>query len=38
LDIDIENPHKEPTPTQTSFLEKYMKSDLVWLKSKSKSK
>jgi hypothetical protein len=35
--IDMENPHKEPTPTPNSFLEKYMKSDLVWLKSNSKS-
>ena len=36
--IDIENPRKVPTPTPVSFLEKYMASDLVWLKSKTKSK
>ena len=36
--IDIENPCKVPTPTPVSFLEKYMASDLVWLKSKTKSK
>jgi len=36
--IDIENPCKVSTPTPMSFLEKYMKSDLVWLKSKTKYK
>lgn len=36
--IDVENPHKEPTPTPNSFLEKCMNSDLRWLKSNSKSK
>jgi hypothetical protein len=30
------NPHKNPTPTPNSFLEKYMKSDLVWMKTKYK--
>ena len=30
------NPHKNPTPTPSSFLEKYMKSDLVWMKTKYK--
>jgi hypothetical protein len=36
--IDIENPCKVPTPTQMSFLEKCMKSDILWLKSKTKYK
>ena len=37
IDIhDPHNPHKNPTPTPNSFLEKYMKSDLVWMKTKYK--
>jgi len=34
--IDIDNPHKDATPTPMSYLEKFMKSDLTWVKSKYK--
>ena len=32
--IDINDPHKNPTPTPASFLEQFMKSDLLWNKYK----
>jgi hypothetical protein len=32
--IDINDPYKNPTPTPSSFLEQFMKSDLLWTKYK----
>jgi len=34
--INIDDPYKEPTPTPMSYLAKFMKTDLVWIKSKGK--